>query len=105
MVSTEKRTRLIAGAFAAAAVAVPLHAATLTNDAGTQVTAQPGACLAWFSNRDDSKCLSYSNGNGVFIGTPQFDYCPGASANRDGCGLSTGPLIPGTTIERGIGTP
>jgi hypothetical protein len=97
------RTRLIAGAFVAAAVAVPLYAAAVSTDS-TQITAQP-ACLAWFGNKDDGKCLSYSNGQPVFIGTPDLGvYGPNAGSNPGGgIGVSTGPLLPGTTINQGIG--
>ena len=51
----------MAGAFVAAAIAAPLYAAIATTDA--QVSAAP-PCLAWFGNKDEGKCLSYSNGNG-----------------------------------------
>jgi hypothetical protein len=95
-------TRLIAGAFVAAALAVPLYAAGSSID-NAQVTAQP-PCLAWFGNKDDGKCLSYSNGNGVNVSTPQFNACPGGgSGSRDGCGVQSGPLLPGTTINQSIG--
>jgi hypothetical protein len=95
-------TRLIASAFVAAAVAVPLYAAASSTD-NAQVTAAP-PCLAWFGNKEDGKCLSYSNGNGVNVGTPSFNYCPGGgSGSRDGCGWQSGPLLPGTTIQQGIG--
>ena len=89
------RTRLIAGVFAAAAVAAPLYAA-LTVEA-PQVSAQP-ACLAWFGNKDDGKCLSYSTGQPVYVGTPIY-----TGGNSPNSGISTGPLVPGTTINRGIG--
>jgi hypothetical protein len=84
-------------------VAVPLYAAAVSTDSA-QITAQP-ACLAWFGNKDDGKCLSYSNGQPVFIGTPDFDvYGPNAGSNPGGgIGVSTGPLLPGTTINQGIG--
>jgi hypothetical protein len=95
------RTRLIASAFVAAAVAVPLYAAAASIDSA-QITAAP-PCLAWFGNQEDGKCLSYSNGNGVNVGTPSFNYCPGGGYGRDGCGWSSGPLLPGTTIQQGIG--
>jgi hypothetical protein len=95
------RIRLIAGAFAAAALAVPLYAAAVSTDSA-QVTASP-ACLAWFGNREDGKCLSYSEGNGVNVGTPSFNYCPGGGSGREGCGWQSGPLFPGTTINQGIG--
>ena len=90
------RTRLIAGAFVAAAVAVPLYAAAVSTDS-PQLSAQP-ACLAWFGNKEDGKCLSYSNGQPVWVGTPQFN-----GGNGPDAGWSTGPLLPGTSINRGIG--
>jgi hypothetical protein len=97
------RTRLIAGVFVAGAVAVPLYAAALSTDSA-QVTAGP-ACLAWFGNKEDGKCLSYSNGQPVFVGTPDLGvYGPNAGSNPGGgIGVSTGPLLPGTTINQGIG--
>jgi hypothetical protein len=97
------RIRLIAGAFVAAAVAVPLYAATASSDTA-HVTASP-ACLAWFGNKDDGKCLSYSNGQPVFVGTPDFGvYGPSAGGNRSGgIGVSTGPLLPSQTWNTPIG--
>ena len=89
-------TRLVAGAFVAAALAVPLYAAASSID-NAQVTASP-ACLAWFGNKDDGKCLSYSNGNGVNVGTPVYN-----GGNGPDAGWSSGPLLPGTTINQGIG--
>jgi hypothetical protein len=96
-------TRLIAGAFVAAAVAVPLYSAAVPTD-NAQVTATP-ACLAWFGNKEDGKCLSYSNGQPVYAGTPDVGiYGPNAGSNPGGgIGVSTGPLLPGTTISQGIG--
>jgi hypothetical protein len=97
------RTRLIAGAFVAAVVAVPLYAATVTSDS-PQVTASP-ACLAWFGNKDDGKCLSYSNGQPIYAGTPDWGiYGPNAGSNPGGgIGVSSGPLVPGTTWNQPIG--
>lgn len=93
-------TRLIAGAFAAAAVAVPLYASLASTDAAPQVTAQP-ACLAWFGNKEDGNCMSYSNGSPVLVGTPQIGlYGDGFGA---GIPFETGPLLPGTTINRSFG--
>ncbi len=89
-------TRLIAGAFAAAAVAVPLYASLTSADAAPQVTAGP-ACLAWFGNKEDGNCMGYSNGTGATIGTPQIGF------GENGFGISTGPLFPGTTITRDFG--
>jgi hypothetical protein len=89
------KMRLVAGAVAAAAVAVPMYASLAVAEA-PQATAGP-ACLAWFGNKEDGNCLSYSNGTGATIGTPQFGF------GENGFGFYTGPLLPGTTISRGIG--
>jgi hypothetical protein len=96
-----KRTRLIAGAFVAAAVAVPLYAAAVSTDSA-QVTAQP-ACLAWFGNREDGKCLSYSNGQPIYAGTPDFGIWGPNAGNNPGIGVSTGPLLPSQTWTTPIG--
>ena len=93
---SNRTRRVIVGAFAAAAVAAPLYAAAMTVDA-PQVSAAP-ACLAWFGNKEDGKCLSYSNGQPVFVGTPVFN-----GGNGPDAGWSSGPLLPGTTINQGIG--
>ena len=92
----------MAGAFIAAAVAAPIYAATATSASNPQVSAGP-ACLAWFGNKDDGNCLSYSNGNGVNVGTPSFNYCNQPAATGTGCGVSTGPLLPGSTISQPVG--
>ena len=95
-------TRLIAGVFVAAAVAVPVYAVAVSTDS-TEVTASP-ACLAWFGNKEDGKCLSYSEGNGVNVGTPSFNYCPGGGyGRREGCGWQSGPLLPSQTWNEPIG--
>ncbi|MCZ0727872.1 hypothetical protein [Mycolicibacterium iranicum] len=88
------KSRVIAGAIAAAAVALPLYASLTTAD--TENTAAP-RCLAWFGNQADGHCLSYSNGTGATIGTPQVGLGEG------GIYFETPPLLPGTTINRGIG--
>ena len=90
------KARLLAGTFAAAAVAVPLYASLTSPDVAPQTTAGP-ACLAWFGNKDDGNCLGYSNGAPVFVGTPQVGFGEG------GFGISTSPLLPGTTIQQKIG--
>lgn len=90
------KTRVLAGAFAAAAVAVPFYASLTSPDAAPQVTAGP-ACLAWFGNIEDGNCLSYSNGTGVTVGSPNV------GIGENGFGVYTGPLFPGTTIQQGIG--
>jgi hypothetical protein len=90
------KTRLIAGAIAAAAVSVPLYTSLTTADTATESVAAP-RCLAWFGNMADGNCLSYSNGSGATIGTPQVGF------GENGFGFSTGPLMPGTTISQPIG--
>ena len=100
---TNRSRRLIAGAFAAAAVAAPLYAAITTTDASPQITAQP--CLAWFGNKEDGKCLSYSNGNGMNVGTPDLGvYGPSSGAvGRGGIGVTTGSLLPGQSWNSPVG--
>ncbi len=90
------RTRLIAGAFVAAALAVPLYAAAASSDR-TQVTAAP-ACLAWFGNKEDGKCLGYSNGQPINAGTPWY-----SGGNSPNSGISTSPLFPSQTWTSPIG--
>ena len=94
------RNRLIAGAFVAAAVAVPLCVTAATSD-NAQVRAQP-ACLAWVGNKDDGNCVSYSNGQPVNVGTPSTIWGPGVGPNN-GFGVTTGPLLPGQTWNTPIG--
>lgn len=89
-------SRVIAGAFAAAAVAFPLYASLTTADTAGETTAAP-RCLAWFGNQADGHCLSYSNGSGATIGTPQIGLGGG------GMYINTAPLLPGTTISQPIG--
>ena len=98
LIST-RTTRFIAvGAFAVAAAAAPALIAT-TAQTATDVTAGP-ACLAWFGNKEDGKCLSYSNGAPAVGGIPPVSIGAPGSGNP---GLSTGPLLPGTTINQSIG--
>ncbi len=94
------RTRLVAGAFVATAVAVPLYAAAVSTDSA-QVTASP-PCLAWFGNKDDGKCLSYSNGQPIYAGTPGVGV-DGSNNPGGGIGVSTGPLLPSQTWNVPIG--
>ena len=83
----------------AAAVAVPLYAAAVSTDSA-QVTASP-ACLAWFGNKEDGKCLSYSNGQPVHVGTPSFNGVNGPNAGSSQGAASgqhrpTAPCRPGS---------
>lgn len=95
---TIRTRRLVAGAFAAAAVAVPLYAA-ITTDAAPELNAGP-QCLAWFGNIEDGKCLSYSNGQVIGGGVPPVSWGAPGSGNP---GFSTGPLLPGQTWNQPIG--
>ena len=91
LISTRTRRFVVVGAFAVAAAAAPALLAAATPQ--TDITAGP-ACLAWFGNKEDGKCLSYSNGSPSYIGTPWVGAGPS--------GVITGPLMPGTTINQGI---
>ena len=71
MASNRTRRLIAVGAFVAAAVAGPLYRREQLSTTAPQVTAAPGACLAWFGNKEDGKCLSYSNGQPVNVGTPR----------------------------------
>ena len=90
-------TRLIVGAFVAAAVAVPSYTALTSMDTAPELSAGP-ACLAWFGNKEDGNCLSYSNGSGATVGTPNIGL-----GGPFGVGIYTAPLLPGTTITRDFG--
>ena len=97
LISTRTRRFVVVGAFAVAAAAAPAILAAATPQ--TDITAGP-ACLAWFGNKEDGKCLSYSNGQPAVGGIPPISIgAPGSGSP----GLSTGPLLPGTTINQRIG--
>lgn len=88
MASKTSRRVIALSAFAAAAAA-PVIAATTISAAEPQNLQATPACLAWFGNQEDGKCLSYSNGNGTNIGTPWGIYGPNNYQN--------GGLLPGQT--------
>ncbi len=93
--------RLVAIGALAAAAAVPAVVVTMSaGSAGTGPAEQVagGKCLAWFGNQEDNKCLGYSNGNGVNVGTPGF-----VGGNGPNAGWYTGPLLPGTSWNQPIG--
>ncbi len=100
MTSTKNRARrLVAvGAFAVAAVAAPLAASVLNGSDSSSDLAGP-ACLAWFGNKEDGRCLSYSNGYPVVGGTPSFGFGPN-DGPISGPNFSTGPMLPGVIIDR-----
>lgn len=93
-----RKIRVAVGAFVVAAAAAPAFLAGLTAP-DTDVTAAP-ACLAWFGNKEDGKCLSYSNGTPVGGGIGPVTVGAPGSGNP---GFTTGPLLPGTSINQGIG--
>ncbi len=88
--SDQKRRFIVVGAFAAA-VAAPVLAFSATP--AESVQAGP-ACLAWFGNKEDGNCLSYSNGNGMAVGTPGAGICNG--------GFCTSPIFPGNSWNTSI---
>jgi hypothetical protein len=92
-----------AGALAVAAVAAPIAIALSSGNAAEAVAGPP--CLAWFGNQEDGVCLSYSNGNGVNVGSPGIGvYGPeSGSLPGGGIGVNTGPLLPGQTWTVPIG--
>lgn len=94
-----------AGALAVATVAAPIAVALSSGNAAQTVAGPP--CLAWFGNQEDGVCLSYSNGNGVNVGTPDLGlYGPEsgtANGRGGGVGITTGPLLPGQTWTVPIG--
>ena len=92
--ASKKTRRLIAlSAFAAAAAAPVIAATTISAPEPQSLQAGP-ACLAWFGNQEDGKCLSYSNGNSTSVGTPWGVYGPNNYQN--------GGLLPGQTFTRGV---
>lgn len=92
------RRTVMAGGLAFAALTLPALVTLGAPDAGTTAT---GNCLAWFGSRGDGQCIGYSNGNPTYIGTPSVGiWGPGYGNNIPG--MSTGPLLPGTTINQGI---
>lgn len=103
MTTTKNRARklIAAGAFAVAAVAAPFAALALATTDQPDAVALPPGCLAWFGNQEDGKCLGYSQGNGINAGTPGIGF--NGSEGGGGIGVNTGPMFPGTTINRGIG--
>ena len=88
------KLRVVTGAvLAGAAFLAPALAAA-------PMASATGQCLAWFGSRDDGQCIGYSNGSPTMIGTPQLGaWGPGYG---NGLGVSSGPLLPGQTINQGL---
>ena len=99
--ASKKTRRVIAiSAFAVAAAAGPVIASTtIPTSAPQNYQASPGQCLAWFGNQEDGHCLGYSNGQPINAGTPDIGI---GGQNGPGIGVSTGPLLPGQTINQPI---
>ena len=92
MANTKLRV-LAAGMLAGAAMAAPFLATA-------PIASATGQCLAWFGSRDDGQCIGYSNGAPTMIGTPQLGaFGPGYG---NGLGVTSGPLLPGQTINQGL---
>ena len=55
-------------------------------------------------NKEDGNCISWSNGNGINVGTPDIGiYGPNSgSMPGGGVGINTGPLLPGTRWDQSI---
>lgn len=96
-----RRRIAVAGALAAAALSVPVLAVLGSGPSATH--SAEGQCLAWFGSRDDGICMGYSNGTPTYIGTPSIGiWGPGYGNNIPGMGITTGPLLPGQTITKGL---
>ena len=106
MTSTKNQARrlIAAGAFAVAAVAAPFAASALTTSAGSDAVALPPGCLAWFGNQEDGHCLVVTPRATASTWARRGSVSTVPSGNGPvAFGVSTGPMFPGTTINRGIG--
>lgn len=100
MTTANTRVRRFAavGALAVAAAAVP--AMVVLADSGTSTSTATGRCLAWVGSMNDGQCISYSNGNGINVGSPSLGAYNG---NNPGLGVNTGPMMPGQSISIPLG--
>lgn len=94
LLSDQTRKFAVVGAFAAAVAAAPVLALSSVA-AAPDVTVNADTCLAWFGNKEDGNCMSWSEGNGVAFGTPGAGLCGG--------GICTGPMLPGNSWNTSIG--
>lgn len=107
---THIRRIAAAGALTLAGLAA-LTGPALAALGGSTTNSATGNCLAWFGSRDDGICMGYSNGQPTYIGTPQGGWLgpgygvglPGSASSTGGFGVSSGPLLPGQTINTPIG--
>ena len=104
MTTANTRARRIAaiGALAAAAAAVPALAALTDSSTSTTAATGSGTCLAWVGARNDGQCIGWSNGSGTSIGTPQIGV-GSPNSSSPGLGVTTGPMLPGQTINIPLG--
>jgi hypothetical protein len=100
MTTANTRARRIAAIGALAVAAVPALAAL--TDSSTSTTSATGTCLAWVGSRNDGQCISWSNGSPTYIGTPQVGL-GGPNSGSPGLGITTGPMLPGQTINIPLG--
>jgi hypothetical protein len=98
LVATSKAARLIAfGAFAAAAAAGPVIAASVISTTAPQdYQALPPGCRSHFGNPEDNICLDGpDSGNSFSIGSPWGPIYGPKNYN-------SGPLLPGQTWTNGV---
>ena len=96
MTASHPRVRLAV----VAALGLGVIVTPLLGMAGSPEISATGKCLAWVGSRDDGQCIGYSNGAPTNIGTPNLGiFGPGYG---NGLGVTSGPLMPGTTITQGI---
>lgn len=89
------RRAVAVGALAVAAAVAPAYAMFSTPDAAPQAK----RCLAWFGSKIDGQCIAWSTSGGqgqVSGGSPAVSVGGPNSANP---GFSTGPMLPGQTIN------
>ena len=94
--SPRRARRAVAiGVLAVAAAAAPGYAMLSTPDAAPQAK----RCLAWFGSKMDGQCIAWSNSGGtgqVSGGLPAVSV---GGPNSGNPGFSTGPMLPGQTIN------
>jgi len=90
------RRAVVVGALITTAAVAPAYAVLSTPESASQAT---GRCLAWIGARDTGECISYSNGGGIGQVAGGIPPVSVGSQNSGNPGLSTGPLLPGQTIN------
>ena len=100
MTTANTRVRRFAAAGALAVAAAALPAIAVLGESGAPATTATGKCLAWVGSKNDGQCISYSNGNGINVGSPSLGAYNG---NNPGLGVNTGPMLPGQSISIPVG--